>query len=104
VRSAIRCRVIALPKLSASHATMTTSHSGATLDSRGHDPSTSTMLGATTWNEIAATTSISTRGALMWRYHRSRLGSVVLTSSGPRRVSGHPSVYHGVAGEAMMGR
>ena len=81
VRSAMRCRVMALPKLRASHATMTTSHRGATLETRGHEPSTSTMLGVTTWNEIAATISMSTRGALMWRHQRARLGSVVLTSS-----------------------
>ena len=64
VRSAIRCSVIALAKLKTSHATMTISHSGATLESLGHEPTTSTMLGATMWNEIAATTSIKIRGML----------------------------------------
>ena len=64
VLSAIRCSVIALAKLNTSHATMTSSHSGATLETLGHEPTTSTMLGATIWKEIAATTSIRIRGTL----------------------------------------
>ena len=93
VRNAIRCSVIALAKLRISQSRITASHSGATLDTRGHDPRTSTMLGATMWNEIAATNSIRIRGMLKRRSFRFRPAPVVLNESRSRGQSMAPPPY-----------